>query len=91
MKKIISILLLACVSIFSLISCGGHEHEHNWGEWQVKTQAKVLTDGLEYRACECGEQETRIITKIGLEKALLGDWVYTQNNFEYKFSFSRIL
>ena len=55
----------------SLASC---KHEHKWGKWQVETPAMVLTDGLEYRTCKCGEREVRSVDKVGLENALLGHW-----------------
>jgi uncharacterized lipoprotein YehR (DUF1307 family) len=71
MKKSFIALLLVCASIFSLISC---EHEHKWEDWQTETPAMVLTDGLEYRTCKCGERETRSIPKIGVENELWGEW-----------------
>ena len=73
MKKIISILLLICTLTLCLASCG---HEHEWSGWKIENSATVLNDGLEYRICECGERETRIISKIGAENALSGKWIW---------------
>ena len=71
MKRAIGILLTICTLAICLASC---KHEHEWSSWQVEKPASVLSDGLEYRVCECGERETRSIAKIGLEKALSGKW-----------------
>lgn len=73
MKKSISILLLICTLTLCLVSCG---HEHEWSGWKIENSATVLNDGLEYRICECGERETRIISKIGAENALSGKWIW---------------
>jgi hypothetical protein len=73
MKKIISILLLICTLSLCLVSCG---HEHEWNDWKIENPATVLNDGLEYRTCECGERETRILSKIGAENVLSGKWIW---------------
>lgn len=73
MKKTISILLIICTLAICLISCG---HEHEWSAWKTENPATVLNDGLESRTCECGERETRSISKIGAEKALSGKWIW---------------
>ena len=73
MKKIISIAVLICMLASCLVSC---RHEHEWSSWKTENPAMVLTDGLEYRTCECGERETRIISKIGAENALSGKWIW---------------
>ena len=73
MKKTIGTLLLICTLSLCLVSCG---HEHEWNGWKTETPATVLNDGLEYRSCECGERETRIISKIGAENALSGKWIW---------------
>ena len=72
MKRISIILLVICTLTLSLISC---KHEHEWSNWQTEQSATVLTDGSEFRTCECGEREIRTITKIGVENALVGKWV----------------
>lgn len=35
------------------------EHIHSFSEWQVRTPVSCTKSGLEYRACVCGEEETR--------------------------------
>lgn len=76
-KKLLSGIILMMALILVLASCG---HEHEWGNWIVQTPATVLTDGLQYRNCACGEKETQSIPKIGAEKVLSGRWVYQGNN-----------
>lgn len=75
MKRIIIILLVICTLTLSLISC---KHEHEWSNWQTEQSATVLTDGSEFRTCECGEREIRTIEKIGVENALSGKWKYAE-------------
>ena len=85
MKRIIIILLAICALTPSLISC---KHEHEWGNWQIEQAATILTDGSEFRTCECGERETRTIAKIGVENALVGKWTYTEppsNSILYRY------
>lgn len=59
MKKILSLLLVfAC--LFSMTSCGPHEHDFVYSEAQ-STPATCTTDGVEVKVCDCGEkQETPI-------------------------------
>lgn len=88
MKKTISIFLMVCTLAFCLVSCG---HKHEWNAWTTEKKATVLSDGLEYRTCECGEQETRAISKIGAENALSGKWIwkaYPNNPIYMYLSFS---
>ena len=85
MKRIIIILLAICALTPSLISC---KHEHEWGNWQIEQAATILTDGSEFRTCECGERETQTIAKIGVENALVGKWTYTEppsNSILYRY------
>ena len=84
MKRIIIILLVVCTLTLSLISC---KHEHEWSNWQTEQSATVLTDGSEFRTCECGERETQTIEKIGAENALSGNWVWKAypNNPIYRY------
>ena len=39
--------------------------EHTYGDWTVRTPAGCETDGLEFRACVCGKEETRTILATG--------------------------
>ena len=39
--------------------------EHTYGDWTVRTPASCETDGLEYRVCVCGKEETRAILATG--------------------------
>ena len=39
--------------------------EHTYGSWTVRTPADCDTDGLEFRVCECGKEETRAILATG--------------------------
>lgn len=40
------------------------EEAHSFGDWQVKTPATYEAEGLEYRVCKCGKEETRPIAKL---------------------------
>lgn len=73
-KKTIGIIV-SIVVILVIVACCLFAHQHNWGNWIIEKEATVLMDGSEYRICECGEKETRTISKIGAEKALSGKWI----------------
>ena len=62
-KRMLIIILLAVlvVSCLALTAC----HEHEFGEWTVKTPATCTEAGQEQRTCECGEVETRDIPATG--------------------------
>lgn len=40
-------------------------HVHSFGAWTVKIPATCTKDGLEARACSCGEEETRTLPSAG--------------------------
>ena len=53
----VSILLAANVAV-SAVGCG--ECTHEWGEWEISTQATCVAEGLKERACtKCSETETQ--------------------------------
>lgn len=73
MKKHISIsiglILLICIIITSLVSCG---HEHQWGEWQTSKAPTCTEDGYNSRMCAtCGETQTTTISATGHS---FGEW-----------------
>lgn len=72
--KRILILSLFCAfsfSIFAFFGCSGNSatdtqlpHVHNYGEWQVISEANFEHDGEEERFCkDCGEKDSRVISK----------------------------
>ncbi len=71
MKKLLRILLLICALTLCLASCGKNdgkdspEHTHSFGQWSTTTAETCETDGLDTRYCNCGEYQTRVITKTG--------------------------
>ena len=48
------------------------EHIHSFSDWQVRTPASCTESGEEFRACACGEEETRSIDPLGHDFA--GEW-----------------
>jgi len=62
MKRLILFLICAIFSLFLLTACG---HEHEFGEWEIKTDATCTTTGDKVRTCECGHTESGIIPKLG--------------------------
>ena len=48
------------------------EHIHSFSDWQVRTPASCTEPGEEFRACACGEEETRSIDPLGHDFA--GEW-----------------
>lgn len=72
MKKLLPILLLIAViiSMMLLSSCddlfgGENEHEHEFSEWETVDAPTCTESGLEARACDCGEEETRSVPATG--------------------------
>ena len=55
-------LILVAVVIIAVI-CGG-AHRHSFGEWYVAKEATCASEGVEERACECDEKETRPIARL---------------------------
>ena len=49
-------------------------HTHAFGEWTVTTPATCTADGVETRACACGETETQTIPATGHS---FGEWTVT--------------
>ena len=64
MKKRTLIIILLAVLVFSCLALTAC-HEHEFGEWTVKTSATCTEAGQEQRTCECGEVETRDIPATG--------------------------
>ncbi len=86
MKKSLSLLLIFCALISCLASCKSEPeppHKHEWSVWQTEKAATVLSDGVRYRTCECGERETQTISKIGAKSALSGKWCLLHNEKSY--------
>ena len=44
---------------------GEQPHEHSFGDWTVTTAPTCTEKGIETRACECGETETREVAALG--------------------------
>ena len=49
-------------------------HAHTYGEWQVVTAATCTEEGQEQRLCNCGENETRVISP---------SHTYTDSSYDY--------
>ncbi|MBE7081739.1 MAG: hypothetical protein E7372_04195 [Clostridiales bacterium] len=63
MKKFIS-LILSILLVFSLAIFTGCECEHDYGEWEVTTEATTSADGLQTRKCsKCGDKKEKVINK----------------------------
>ena len=73
MKKITVLLLLICMLVMCLVSCG---HKHEWGAWEIMQNATLTNAGVEYHVCECGETETRGVPKLNPADVLAGKWVW---------------
>ena len=77
MKKRIVFLLVVLTLLLAFTSCDlingqgnsqttpDTEHEHAFGEWEIKTPASCIEAGEEARVCDCGEAETRAIEATG--------------------------
>ena len=62
MKKIACLLLVTCIIMPQLASCG---HEHSWGEWDVLENADCNDTGRKVRVCKkCGEDEFATIDTV---------------------------
>jgi hypothetical protein len=66
-------LLIAVFALAMLSGCKAHEHVY--GNWVVTTAASCTSDGTATRTCECGEAETKAITKLPHS---YGKWVTTR-------------
>lgn len=55
--------------------------EHTYGDWTVRTPAGCETDGLEFRACVCGKEETRTILATGHTSST--EYTYDETNHWY--------
>ena len=74
--KTFGIILLIMLVIFGLgakafLDHASPEHEHSYGEWTIKTPATCTEAGVEVRACECNDEETREIPATG---HTYGEW-----------------
>ena len=52
-------------AVVNLAFAGVQTHEHSFGEWTVTTAPTCTEAGVETRACECGETETRETAALG--------------------------
>ena len=79
-KRILSALALMLVLVCALGSCGDKggnggtggsgggqppAHTHNFGAWEVTSQASCESTGKEARYCTCGEEQTRTVESTG--------------------------
>lgn len=73
-KHLLPLLILALVlSMCIFVACTNEEeHTCSFGEWQTRTEAGCVQDGLEYRKCACGNEETQIIPATGHTQS---DWI----------------
>jgi N-acetylmuramoyl-L-alanine amidase len=73
MKKLQFTCLLIFLFLFTttLAACG---HEHTFGNWTVEKEPTCVESGMEVRACQCGEKETRTLSRTGHVGGL---WVTT--------------
>ena len=60
MKKLLPILII----LLLLVSCDSGEHTCDFSSWHALEPATCTTEGTEYRSCECGITETRIIPTV---------------------------
>ena len=72
MKKFfIMVVVLMALALF--VACEEEQtHEHLYGEWGIEKEATCVEDGQEVRLCDCGEKDTRTITK---KEHTFGEWV----------------
>ena len=78
-KKILSAITLAFMFVSVLVSCAINKkptHTHSYGEWETTKVATCKETGTEARYCECGEVQTRDISKTEHE---YGEWIVTKN------------
>lgn len=72
-KRILVVLLLMIAAVLLLSSCDfdfvadllPHEHVHEYGKWNVTTEATCTENGMMCRECECGEKEYKTIAATG--------------------------
>lgn len=71
-KKIICIIVLLLALVCVLASCVNNDtpntpdnptHIHNYDEWETTQTATCMQAGIESRYCDCGETQTRTISK----------------------------
>ena len=62
------LLLMLLFSMITLSACG---HEHAYGDWMTTIHPKCTQNGEQVRACQCGEQERRILPHTGHKE---GNW-----------------
>ena len=51
-------------------------HQHAFSEWEEEYAATCEKDGLQFRECDCGKTETKVIRATGHS---YGDWTVTSN------------
>lgn len=73
MKQTVSLILVLCMLIFALASCGTSStpsktqtsHTHSFGNWTITKDATCTESGRKERVCSCGEKETQAIAALG--------------------------
>lgn len=69
MKKILAIIVLVVLSVGILLfaACGDKdEHEHDYGEWRIKSAATCKQDGVREKSCSiCDHRITETIPATG--------------------------
>lgn len=63
-KKILFLVALMLALACMMVSCGNGGsplHTHSYGEWSVRTNSTCEAEGVEFRTCACGSEETRAI------------------------------
>ena len=56
----IALCALTLAALLILASCA-EPHVHSFGEWEAEKAFSCIEDGTEFRACSCGETETRTV------------------------------
>lgn len=62
MKKLITLILSALISLLIFCSCTSAEnHTHSFGDWSITKEATCTEGGEQTRSCSCGKTETKTI------------------------------
>ncbi|MBQ8339859.1 MAG: leucine-rich repeat protein [Clostridia bacterium] len=72
-KKLLLALVLLLVVSFA-VACEELPHTHAYGEWETVIVATCVAKGEEKRVCECGEEETRLVS---MTDHSYGAWIVT--------------
>lgn len=71
-KQLFRSVLLLSITLVLLLLITACDHEHSYGEWTIEKNATCTENGSSVRVCECGEKESKIITKT---KHSVGEWI----------------